>query len=531
MGDAVSDDGKYDLNVYSTNGFLRTFKGRRPRVRKTPGPQVRIPGYHAKRDGYHRHDRKPQLASLSPLTIIANAYRQRGDDDRNDTWSGPTRQSRSAGGPSRRFEWLVRFHGSSRGNSSAGSPGRWSRPRQRQRSSDGDDGGHRRSGGPPDAVTSARRRGVRADHDKGVVFMRRGRGRAFPPRVRSHPRGLRGCPPSQVFRYAERRKGAGEVAARPPSLTRRPWFLPRLDQDRSTRAGHRLLRQNPCTTLRGPDRVRPGAGRLSPRLVMDYFKERSDVMLRSLLAAIVVVQIIALALILLLKPAPGVVIGLAILVACPAAPLMLSTAPQKGGASAPFMASLHLSLAVLAILTVPVVISLLSRPLGFRADVDMGVMAWMPGQDNPRSGSPGVDCPRLVPRARRQGRPRPRQGGQRRVDRRGAVVLRGVLSRAAEHGVVELCGHRRRQRRSAGHRPRAAAHRPHEKTALAVECAVRHPALAITIGAMNFSLQRTLPVLVPCLVTFIAVAMVYMFLRKSPIGSGPPDPPSGLLLG
>ena len=64
---------------------------------------------------------------------------------------------------------------------------------------------------------------------------------------------------------------------------------------------------------------------------------------------------------------------------------------------------------------------------------------------------------------------------------------------------------------------------PHEKTALAVECAVRHPALAITIGAMNFTLQRTLPVLVPCVVTFIAVAMVYMFLRKSGerLGSSP----------
>jgi BASS family bile acid:Na+ symporter len=53
----------------------------------------------------------------------------------------------------------------------------------------------------------------------------------------------------------------------------------------------------------------------------------------------------------------------------------------------------------------------------------------------------------------------------------------------------------------------------HERTALAVECAVRHPMLAITIATMNFSPQKALPVLIPCVITFIAVAMVYMFWR------------------
>ena len=43
------------------------------------------------------------------------------------------------------------------------------------------------------------------------------------------------------------------------------------------------------------------------------------------------------------------------------------------------MASLHLSLAALAFVTVPAVVSLLSMALGFDADVDLGSMAWTLG--------------------------------------------------------------------------------------------------------------------------------------------------------
>jgi bile acid:Na+ symporter, BASS family len=53
----------------------------------------------------------------------------------------------------------------------------------------------------------------------------------------------------------------------------------------------------------------------------------------------------------------------------------------------------------------------------------------------------------------------------------------------------------------------------HERTITTVECGVRHPLLAITIGAANFTPQKALPVLVPCVLTFMAVAMVYLFWR------------------
>ena len=62
-----------------------------------------------------------------------------------------------------------------------------------------------------------------------------------------------------------------------------------------------------------------------------------------------------------------------------------------------------------------------------------------------------------------------------------------------------------------GHHDRA--HGTAEKTILAVECAVRHPGLAITIAATNYTPERALPVLVPCILTFIAIATAYLFWR------------------
>jgi len=54
---------------------------------------------------------------------------------------------------------------------------------------------------------------------------------------------------------------------------------------------------------------------------------------------------------------------------------------------------------------------------------------------------------------------------------------------------------------------------PSEKTSLALECGVGHPVLALTIAVANFGRPEALPVPVPCVLTFIAVAMVYLFWR------------------
>jgi BASS family bile acid:Na+ symporter len=94
------------------------------------------------------------------------------------------------------------------------------------------------------------------------------------------------------------------------------------------------------------------------------FRERPWLMFRSLVALLVLVRVAVLAIVYLLRPSNDVAIGLAILAACPAAPMMLVKVPKKGG-SLPYMASLHLSLALLAVVTVPVTLASLSRALGF----------------------------------------------------------------------------------------------------------------------------------------------------------------------
>ena len=64
------------------------------------------------------------------------------------------------------------------------------------------------------------------------------------------------------------------------------------------------------------------------------FKDRPLVMLRSLVVVLVLVPIAALAIILLLKPSPGTVVGLAILAASPAATFQLRNIYKKGGSPA-----------------------------------------------------------------------------------------------------------------------------------------------------------------------------------------------------
>jgi BASS family bile acid:Na+ symporter len=55
---------------------------------------------------------------------------------------------------------------------------------------------------------------------------------------------------------------------------------------------------------------------------------------------------------------------------------------------------------------------------------------------------------------------------------------------------------------------------PRERTSLAIECGVRHPALALTIAAMNFGAQQAIPVLVPCVLTFAGIATMYLIWRR-----------------
>jgi BASS family bile acid:Na+ symporter len=254
--------------------------------------------------------------------------------------------------------------------------------------------------------------------------------------------------------------------------------------------------------------------KISPGHVTTYFKDRPWLMLRSLVAALVVVPAAALAIILLLKPSPGVAIGLAILVACPPAPLMLKGTVNVGKGSAAYMASLHLSLAVLAFITVPAILYLLSMPLGFQADVNLVDMAMILGRT--------ILVPIALGMAVRAFFPTFADTASPKLDKAGMIGLLIVVvfaSVAFVPALMEMDAWSYLVIVSVSVAALAIGHGlgpsdPHEQTTLAVESGVRHPVLALTIAGANFTPEKAMPVLVPCILVFIAVAIGYLVWRR-----------------
>ena len=253
---------------------------------------------------------------------------------------------------------------------------------------------------------------------------------------------------------------------------------------------------------------------ISPAGVVAFFRDRPVVMLRSLVAALILVPAAALGLILALDPPPAVAIGLAILVACPPAPLMIKAAAKKGGDPA-FIASMHLSLAALAIITVPAVLHVLAIPLEFSASVDPVSLLAILAKTILLPIGLGLTARAVFPAvADRFAAPLGTIGSIGLL----IVVLAvaGVLYRALldmeawSYGVIAAVA---AAALAIGHLMIGSEY-SEKRTVLAVECAVRHPGLAIAIGTSNFTAQETLPVLVPCIITFMVIANVYLFLRS-----------------
>jgi predicted Na+-dependent transporter len=254
---------------------------------------------------------------------------------------------------------------------------------------------------------------------------------------------------------------------------------------------------------------------ISPSGVIAFFRDRPAVMLRSLLAALILVPAAALGLILVLEPAPAVAVGLAILVACPPAPLMIKTATKKGGGDAAFMASLHLSLAALAVVTVPAVLNALATTLGFSAVVDTASLLSILGNTILVPIGVGLAVRGLFPDwADRSAAVLGKIGSIALLVVVVAIV--GVLYRALlgmdawSYGVIATVAV---AALAIGHLSIGAQY-AEKRTVLAVECAVRHPGLGVAIGTANFTAQQTLPVLVPCIVTFMLIANLYLLLRS-----------------
>lgn len=246
---------------------------------------------------------------------------------------------------------------------------------------------------------------------------------------------------------------------------------------------------------------------------LHQFKERPWLMLGSLGMVLVLVPATALALIVLLKPAPAVAIGLSILLASPAAPMMLVKVPKKGGNLA-YLASLHLCLALLALLSVPVTLMLFSKALSFQVDVNVFALARVVCLTIFVPVGLGIVVRSYFSKVADRIAPALARGAGIALLVLGLVVLAMVYRLLlkmepwsyfvmAAVVIVSL---------AIGHW--LGPHDAHERTTLAMECAARHPGLAMTIATLNFNPQQALPVLIPYLIVFMVITTVYLQWRN-----------------
>ena len=238
-----------------------------------------------------------------------------------------------------------------------------------------------------------------------------------------------------------------------------------------------------------------------------FIRERPGLMLKSLAAVTVLVPIAVLVIVLLVEPPRRFAIGLAILAASPAAPMIVGKVKKSGG-SAGYAASLQLVVTLLAVISTPLVLEFLSWALHFKAEIDPLRVAWqvfitiflpiglgvMVGAKLPRLGGLGtwlVKIATFIFLAILLLILTQTAGAFLHMDLRSYLSI--VLTVLAALAIGHLL----------------APKEPEMKTTLALETAMRNPALALLIGALNFPQTKPLPILIPCVVISVLIVTAY----------------------
>jgi bile acid:Na+ symporter, BASS family len=247
---------------------------------------------------------------------------------------------------------------------------------------------------------------------------------------------------------------------------------------------------------------------------LGYFGNRPGLLVRSLLSVDVLAPLIALAVVMLIRPASPTAIGLLLLAASPAAPLVLKKIARAGGKSE-YAVSLHLVLASLAILTTPVTLSLLSGVAGIRQEIHPLTVAGQVGASILVPIIAGIIIRWLFPAlAERMAGPLENLSNITLVLAVLLVLLityhllwmldiRSYVAIALTIAGALIAGHL------------MASGRQEEQTTLALESATRNVGLALLIASTSAPIENALPVLVPYLVTSAAVGLIYVRYQKA----------------
>lgn len=246
---------------------------------------------------------------------------------------------------------------------------------------------------------------------------------------------------------------------------------------------------------------------------LKYFNAHRGLLLRSILAVDVLVPLIALIVVLLIAPAKATAVGMLIMASAPAAPMVLKKIAKAGGKSE-YAVTLYIVLALLAILTTPVTLALLSRAAGFQLDVSPTAVAGRVGVSIFLPIIAGMIIKWRFPAlADRIFRPLETLSNIILI----LVVITVLLStyqlffvpdiREYIAIVLMIAG-----ALVAGHL--MAAGQPEEQTTLALESATRNIGLALLITSAYAPLEKALPVLIPYLVTSTIIGLIYIRYRK-----------------
>lgn len=238
-------------------------------------------------------------------------------------------------------------------------------------------------------------------------------------------------------------------------------------------------------------------------------RRRLSLLLRAFLAVDVFVPLVTWALLLWIHPTRPVAGALALLAACPIAPLALRRIGKAGG-SREIAAGIHVTLALLAIVTTPLTIGVLGGALGFEARI--------PPLSVARQLALALLLPLAVGLAVRARWPAlamtlRRPGGRVAIVLLAAVFLLVLVTHARalvelglrEYGAMIVfvlaalaIGH------SMGGRD------ARERTVFALETASRNLGLTFFIASLQPNGQAALPVIVPYIVIFAVLSTVYL---------------------
>lgn len=244
-----------------------------------------------------------------------------------------------------------------------------------------------------------------------------------------------------------------------------------------------------------------------------YLGARPGLLLKSLLTVDVLVPLIAVAVIVLVRPAKATAIGMLLLAASPVAPMALKTILEAGG-NREYATGLHLVLAWLTIVTTPITIELLSGMFGFHLEISPQAIAEVVGLSILLPIIAGIITGQLLPSVAMQ-IIRPVEAFSNIISTLVAIILListyqllltldigSYLAIALMVTGALVAGHLISRRR------------PDEQATLSLESATGNVGLTLLMASTFTTLEKALPVIIPYIIISAIICFIYVRYQK-----------------